>query len=141
MIEILKKRAFLVVIMRIKFTNRIRRLGPNFKFRLHNQMRQSLTVGFGVLERSTMKERARQILFDVLHRKHSEIEFSNRCKLTYERIVWVQRNARFMSLFKSNKKWFNTVFKDEIKLARGVKQFMLLYHCQRTKRLREDLLK
>ena len=56
--DILKKRAFLVVMMRIKFTSRIRRLGPTFKKRLHNQLRQSLTVSFGVLERATMRERA-----------------------------------------------------------------------------------
>jgi hypothetical protein len=37
--DILKKRAFLVIMMRIRFMSRIKRLGPTFKRRLHNQQR------------------------------------------------------------------------------------------------------
>lgn len=53
----------------------------------------------------------------------------------------MQRNARFKSMYKNNIKWFDTVYKDEVKMARGVQQFMLLYHVQRTRRLREEILK
>ena len=52
----------------------------------------------------------------------------------------MQRNARFKSMYKNNIKWFDTVYKDEVKMARGVQQFMLLYHVQRTRRLREEIL-
>ncbi len=73
-------------------------------------MKHSLTVGTGVLLRGTVRERACQILHQVLQQKKCELEFENKIKLAYERIVWVQRNARFMIIFNSNKRWFGTVF-------------------------------
>lgn len=66
-------------------------------------------------------ERAKDNLYGCLFKLFTQQQFEDKCKIAHNRVVWVQRCCRFFVMSKANKKWFDTVFRNEVKLGKVVK--------------------
>lgn len=135
---ILNKSVFLIGIMRIRFMKRIVRMGKKFETRLNRQTKQAILAGTECI-RDSQKEQAKQCIHWFLDRKFKQRNFSDKVQDATDRIIWMQRSAKLKIMMAKNKKWLGTVYGDEILIARGLHQMILVVHAARMNRRNHDL--
>ena len=89
--EILRKRIFLVVLMKIRFLKRIKRNGPSYLIRQRNEVHHSISSVGGGLMRNAVKERAKNTIRDLLSWKMKEQEFYYLAKWYHYQVLFFQR--------------------------------------------------